>query len=283
VILMDCHMPVMDGFEATRRLRADPLTANVPVLAMTASVLLADRELCLAAGMNDHISKPVDVGELYGKLAATLGGRPATAAAVPPKLPLGELPLDRAAALARLNDNEMMYGRLLERFAVNQRDAIAAIRAAMAANDTATARRLAHTLKGLAGNVGAMRLARCAADAETAIAAGADAGAALGSLNDALEEVLAIIANEPRPAAAPVDGSAGIEEFETAVATLGRLLADDDAEAVHYLEVQRALLASHLPPDAFGRLDQLIGRYCFEEAIELLNATIAHANGGKAS
>ncbi|HEX8986685.1 MAG TPA: PAS domain S-box protein [Rhodocyclaceae bacterium] len=283
-ILMDCHMPVMDGFEATRRLRADPLTATVPVLAMTASVLLADRELCLAAGMNDHISKPVDVGELYGKLAAYLGGIPAApAVAAPPKPVLDELPLDRAAALARLNGDEMMYGRLLARFAENQRDAVAAIRSAMAAGDAATAKRLAHTLKGLAGNVGAMRLANSAADAEAAVAAGSDGGSALDALAAALGEVLAIIGDEPGTVLVRDDRASSAEEFQIAVAQLVRLLDGDDAEAVHFLEVQRPLLASHLPADAFARLDQLVGRYCFEEAVELLNATLAQAMGGKAS
>lgn len=76
-VLMDCHMPVMDGFEATRRLRAQG--NPVPVLAMTASVLLEDRALCMAAGMDDYVAKPIDVDELFTKLARWVSGRPSSA------------------------------------------------------------------------------------------------------------------------------------------------------------------------------------------------------------
>ena len=64
-VLMDCQMPVMDGFEATRRLRSQAGFADLPVIAMTASALVSDRDRALAVGMNDHIPKPLDVNQMY--------------------------------------------------------------------------------------------------------------------------------------------------------------------------------------------------------------------------
>jgi PAS domain S-box-containing protein len=68
-VLMDCQMPVMDGFEATRQIRTEPRFAPLPILAMTANAMQGDKELCLQAGMNDHISKPIDVNQLFATLA----------------------------------------------------------------------------------------------------------------------------------------------------------------------------------------------------------------------
>ena len=68
-VLMDCQMPVLDGYEATRRLRRQPQWHDLPVIAMTANAMVGDREKALAAGMNDHIAKPINVDEMYRTLA----------------------------------------------------------------------------------------------------------------------------------------------------------------------------------------------------------------------
>jgi len=78
-VLMDCQMPVMDGYEATRELRGDPRWRDLPVIAMTANAMVGDREKVLAAGMNDHIAKPINVSEMFATLARWV--RPQAAAA----------------------------------------------------------------------------------------------------------------------------------------------------------------------------------------------------------
>ena len=68
-VLMDCQMPVMDGYAATRELRSQPKWHDLPVIAMTANAMVGDREKVLAAGMNDHIAKPINVTEMFATLA----------------------------------------------------------------------------------------------------------------------------------------------------------------------------------------------------------------------
>ncbi len=77
LILMDMGLPVIDGWEATRRIKADPATAAIPVIALTAHAMAADRDKCLAAGCDDFDTKPVDIARLVGKIEALAGGETA--------------------------------------------------------------------------------------------------------------------------------------------------------------------------------------------------------------
>ncbi|MDB5849817.1 MAG: hypothetical protein JWP29_3569, partial [Rhodoferax sp.] len=186
-ILMDCQMPVMDGFEATRAIRGDPRLAGMPVLAMTANAMAGDRERVLAVGMNDHISKPIDVEDMFNVLArwikparqpstATVNAAPrselpatATGASAPSPLALPFLPgVDTEAGLRRTQQNHALYRRMLEKFAAGHADFEAAFSAALERNDLNLAARLAHTLRGTAGTVGANAVWQAATELELA-------------------------------------------------------------------------------------------------------------------
>jgi CheY-like chemotaxis protein len=278
-ILMDCNMPVMDGFEATRRIRASQASNAVPILAMTASVLLGDRELCMAAGMNDHVAKPIDVAELYGKLAKWIAGPEAAngvldvpAVAVVPEPPVPAV-LDRATAIARLAGNTDMYQRLLTRFREDQADTVTRIRVALAAADREAATRHAHTLKGLAGNIGADALMQTAAATERALRAGESVDRLLGTLHIELEQVLATIDGRPLPERKPPELSVtptSTDVLAAGLANLLRLLRADDADAVHRLEELRPALDARLDPEAVEKLVRAVSRYEFEPAVRLL-------------
>jgi CheY-like chemotaxis protein len=179
-VLMDCQMPVMDGFEATRALRERPRLRDLPVIAMTANAMVGDREKALAAGMNDHIAKPINVDDMFSTLARWIApGRGAEArsvAAARGSAPdLGSLPgVDARAALARMRANEGMLTRTLLRFLEGERDFAARFCDVWAKGERGDARRMAHDLQSLAGTLGmhelredAIRLERACID-ETA-------------------------------------------------------------------------------------------------------------------
>ena len=182
-VLMDCQMPVMDGFEATRKIRQDGRFAQLPILAMTANAMAGDKEKCVEAGMNDHIAKPIDVPHLFHILALWIKPSQSSVLAAPPTatvigdVELPDIPgLDMKAALARVVGKTKLLRKFLVSFHDDQAEAGLRIRAALTAGDNETAAREAHTVKGLAGNIGADHMAKCAATVEHMVKDGVTEG-----------------------------------------------------------------------------------------------------------
>ena len=195
-VLMDCQMPVMDGYAATRAIRAQPRWRDLPVIAMTANAMVGDRERVLAAGMNDHIPKPIRVDRLLATLARWIA--PGARAREP--LDWEQLPgLDSRAALAEMMGNRSLYRRLLCMFRDREAGFVARFRAALADSDRELPLRLAHDLKSVAGSIGAHALREHAQALEQACVEGAEPGrlealltavqAALAPLIDGLREL----------------------------------------------------------------------------------------------
>jgi two-component system sensor histidine kinase/response regulator len=285
-VLMDCQMPVMDGFEATRRIRADGRFNNLPILAMTANAMSGDKELCLEAGMNDHIGKPIDINQLFVSLARWVQPSEPATHALPdadtrPLTSKADLPhiaaLDTAQALRRMGGNTKLMRKLIDRFAQTQSDAMARIQTAIDQQDTETATREAHTVKGLAGNIGATQLLAHAGVVEGLLRHGpADAlPPALEGMAHALQLLLAQIAAATGSTSAASDAAAAPVPVDLGVLArdlqeLAALLADDDSRAAKVADSIAEKLRATGQGQASLQLQKRIAKYEFEEALEVL-------------
>ncbi|MBU0484075.1 MAG: cache domain-containing protein [Proteobacteria bacterium] len=163
-VLMDIQMPEMDGIEATHRIRALAGREKLPIIAMTANAMKGDRERCLAAGMNDYISKPINRPELFRVLAALLpkgksGTIPVREIIKPTNEKAPSLPgINTTAGMKRLGGSWKVFRQILLRFNDESQILLEKISQAAAEADHDTLRRHAHSLAGAGGNVGAERL-----------------------------------------------------------------------------------------------------------------------------
>jgi HPt (histidine-containing phosphotransfer) domain-containing protein len=285
---MDLQMPVMDGHQATSKIRSDPRFTALPIYAMTAHATLEEREFCLANGMNGHIAKPIDPALLFDTLskvprrAADIAGMAATpegAGAVPAELPPVD-GLDSADGVRRVGGNNRLYVKLLRQFASQQADAVGQIRAALAANDVETATRLAHTLKGVAGNLGAGGVQNAAAAVETLLRDGAPAdptSQALEQLAGVLHPLLARLrsvletsttASASAPAVAPTLTRA-------VAAQLTQLFAGFDTSAVTFVEENQASLRPAFDAATWDQFMRKTQEFAFADAQALLDQMLA--------
>ncbi|WP_426992577.1 response regulator [Methylomonas sp. CM2] len=278
-VLMDMQMPIMNGVEATREIRKIPELVDLPVLAMTANAMSQDRDECLAAGMNDHIAKPIEPDDLLALLQRWLVRPPRRPPEPTARSPVPEnVPgLDSAAGLRRMLGETDFYLAMLKKFVEGQADAAEAIGAALTGGDRETARRRAHTLKGLAGNIGALPVAELAEQLESRLRGGEalDAFAPLlAAIGDQLQ-VLSAGLQPWLPEEAAVEApppAAG--EFQTALNRLKALLGDDDAESGDYLAANAQLFAGAFPR-RYAELRKAVDNFEFAKALALLNETDA--------
>ncbi|CAN7753228.1 response regulator [Paenibacillus sp. LjRoot153] len=172
-ILMDLQMPLMDGFEATRNIR--DFDQETPIIAMTADTMQGIKEQVVEAGMDAYISKPFEPIQLFSVLQRTIqSSRGRGYAEVAAAKQIEVLPaLNAEEALGRLGQNVNLYERILHKFVSNHANAIEGIREAIAEKDFSEALLLAHTLKGVASNIGANPLSHTADELQTAIHQGA--------------------------------------------------------------------------------------------------------------
>ncbi len=295
VVLMDLQMPDMDGFQATARLRSDPRFATLPIIAMTAHATLEERQRCLAAGMNDHVAKPIDPGSLFETVARFYTSAPPPGDAGAGVVPLGRpreedshhLPsiagLDTKDGLSRVSGNHKLYVKLLRQFVEQQGPAVGEITGALAKGDTALAERLAHSLKGVAGNIGATHVQFAAGLLEKSIrdratpkdveSAKEHVAAALDPLTTHLRSVLDRTAPEsPRPSTTttPANPARSLE----AAARLTTLLSELDPGATDFVEANHAALRPLFGDGMWPEFETLVQNYAFADAQAQLDQAV---------
>jgi CheY-like chemotaxis protein len=289
VVLMDLQMPVLDGYGATRAIRQDLGLTALPIIAMTANAMASDREVCLAAGMNEHIGKPFDMAKLVSLLirmtgfqtAAGLGegaGEPDGAPSVLPEvtgLALGE-------ALGRMGGMRSLYVRTARDFIKILDRALPELQHSLVARNQAVACMRLHTLKGNAGTLGAGELAAAAARLESLCKSegglqaceqalphfGHLVGATQQMLNTAIDALAQTATTQPAPARGAADPAA-VQAAHVALRKLTALAGASDLDALQCFADERQTLAV-LPEDFLDRLDL---------ALQELDLAAAHALG----
>jgi len=297
LVLMDIQMPIMDGLEAARRARELPVPGirALPILAMTAHALESDRKKSLQAGMQDHLTKPINPEQLYAAVAKWLRSgtlsvaENAQSGAAPPG-ELGDLPgLSVQNALRNLNGNRSLYKKLLNSFAESYENVPQQIRDALDAGDQQLAVRLAHTVKGVAANLGALCLASVAGDLENTLAANKDHAALLVRMRDVLRSTIESIrcllaaSQESNPSVAPRKmRSDQQEEIITFLRVAPQRMSSDWITIQQRLRAFEGMLGHSVTASAYAALMQAVDAFDMEAAHTQAEKIIALLQGAQA-
>ncbi|HWA75559.1 MAG TPA: substrate-binding domain-containing protein [Polyangiaceae bacterium] len=289
-ILMDLHMPLLDGWQAAHTIRSSERHAETPILALTASTRAEDRARAREAGMVAFLSTPIDPTQLLGvilevlpsgedRLGESSGGEDEDHDSVPPASVAASrlrMQLDTQSALARVNGDAATYRRLLQRFLASHATAPQDLKRALDESDIETALRIAHTLTSAAANVGANQLQRAAQFMESTLRQDASQVAmALADFEFAHLATLTAVAStlESSSSSPNLPQAAVTTEVAPLLARLRRLIEDHDTAAVDCLNSLRQALGERpSASEALHRLEIGIAAYDFEQARKELDA-----------
>jgi PAS domain S-box-containing protein len=286
IVFMDLQMPEMDGFTATKLLRAEPRLQGLPIIAMTAHALVEERQRCLDAGMNDHVSKPIDPDALFATLLRWAKPRQMREEAITSapvetveKMTFPEIDgVDAAGGLKRVAGNKRLYRELLQQFAAKQPDADSQISAAIESGDFHLAERTVHTIKGVAGNIGLGKVLAAAEKLERAIRTeGADRLRLFEEFRLVLERQVQAIrsaifeAGASQPAKRRESERFDAQSATTAIARLRALLETSDGDAAEAFFAVENILAGTLHKSRLDALGTAISEFDFEGALVKLD------------
>lgn len=327
VVLMDMQMPVMDGVTATIEVRKTLSAEQLPIVAMTANAMVQDKEKCMAAGMQDFVTKPIDPDVLWETLLrvirpkvkvqesieltkvsqtqpdatvsdATLpvtdanASTPSVITSGPAKatgttskavkpvgtdrfvLPTGIPGLDSKLGLRRVSGKIALYETILRKYISSQATVIDELRSAVTQQDFELAKRLAHTTKGVSGNIGATEVQGLAAEIEAGLGENVESVSILDKLTvleaalaPLLQSLAACLPQEAKAVAVTVD----VEKLAELRGQLTDFLKDDDSQAADLFE-EHASLFQAAWPDQFKSLETDLKNFDFDQALQTLEA-----------
>lgn len=284
LVLMDIQMPEMDGIQTTRLIRDDSRFTDLPIIALTAHAFAEERQSTQDAGMNDHVTKPIEPRELMEAICRQLPHLPGlregvlrTDEDIPDTITLMNIPgIDTASGVRRVGGKVKLYLNILKKFRDGQNNVPERISAALQSGDRLGAERIAHSLKGLAGTIGAPELQEAALAVEQDLHRGLESGDNFIRLTELLREIMAKLesslgkenSSPVPPATPPISRDDAISVLKK----LERYLLDSDSEAADYLEESR----QH-PLSAFSAggvadcLEKNIADYDFDTALTTLH------------
>ncbi len=292
IVFMDMQMPVMDGVEATKQIRNNPDQMMLPIVAMTANAMQGDREICMSAGMNDHIAKPIDPQFLFSILlkwippkkdspSAGRGRKAGAARRRSETLSIAVDGLNVQEGLHRVLGKQDLYLSILRKFTTNQKDTPRKLQAALKAGNLETAARLAHTLKGVAGSIGAEPLQKAAALLEQHVneqaaqeTLASDAEETMDLLTRLIDGLEAALPNERQEADENADApdASNAELLRVLRQLRPALEASKPKKCLEALSVYRKLAwPAALRADA-ALLDRQASHYRFKEALVSLDS-----------
>ena len=289
-VLMDIQMPEMDGYEATRRIRALPGFGELPIIGLTAHVQQQEIERMQAAGMDNHIGKPIDPRLLFKTLARCLALATATADAKEKVSSASSavliLPgIDVEECLDRLGDDMSLFRQLLAYFSTNYGQVAQNIRDFLAVGSRTDAIRLAHSVKGAAGNLSIVGVQQAAARVELALSSGEDGEAdRINALHRAIQSACDTInAGLSAPMVEENDGNRNNQSaqepdpkiLKTLLVELRERTAGCDPTSEDFFIEHQKIFAAGLPPALFGKLSSQIENYRFAEAVDTIASLLA--------
>ena len=274
-ILMDIQMPDIDGLEATRRIRQHPAHKTQPIIAMTANASNTDRDQCLAAGMNDHVGKPIDIEKLVAVIRQWCGLDQTQPAVTEHDDPLE----DETAILKRFGGNLALLRSMLEIFPADLQQQLDQLQTHLQQGDNRTILRSLHSLKGSAGTIGARQFsARCAElekqfteDAGPLLADTSWLSALRKQLSESCERLQAMFATPNAVAPAPLATSAATLQWTQALQALNVQLQAHNLSALDSVQALAAQVPDDLHSD-FEAIHQAVNALDFQRALHLLEA-----------
>jgi PAS domain S-box-containing protein len=285
-VLMDVQMPEMDGIEATKRIRGQARFERLPVIALTAGVTTEERERCIASGMNDFITKPIDPEKLIATLANWIKPIGLVAADLRQPIPLAanlagtdDLPgFDLRNLKVMLGNSQELATQMLLSFREDMKNVPDEIEAMLTAGNFVSARELTHKIKGASGNIGAVCLYAASEALEAGLNRKPTDAATFSAFKEAFKQTMSVIAELRHPddqlAMAPMPVTGGnLEALRYAAAELDLLLKENDFVSLSSLNT----LKTHLPTDKldlFARLCKLINGIQYGEARTILRQLV---------
>jgi len=282
-VLMDMQMPVMDGLEATRLIRRDMDANALPIIAMTANAMPSDVKSCMQAGMNDHVAKPIDPLDLYTKLDRWISNSRldgVEAGHLPELQSSGvDIPelagIDTEGGLKRIGGDTSLYQKVLYKFAGSQQQSAARVYGLFQEGNREESLSLIHSLKGVAGNIGAETLCAVASELELQIKHGETLDESLFlRLETELSTVINAIAQWRDQTRDVVEAAEKVDPAAVAgmLAKMREMLEAYDGDAVDLIDdIEKAVSAAGLSAEV-EEMRRYLNQYDFDAALQVLEA-----------